>query len=272
MPRTPTLLAALALSPLLAAGAAASSLPREDPQLEHIKACMEANLPADASEQRVEAHVTDRTGEQIRRDAVVWWRRLDAERNGVLTRLFAPADVRGSAMLLIERPDEDEDPDFFVYLPAIGRARRVNRYTLDGSMFGTDFTYEDFERMQRIADRSDTRVVGEDSIGSRPTWVLEERPHPDDGSAYERIRIHVDREWCIPLRADFHGAGDLLRKILVVDPASVRRHARTWTPHHFVMHDRRDGSLTAIEVKSVEIDGDVPRRYFSRSYLEQVGR
>ena len=59
-------------------------------------------------------------------------------------------------VLLLEK--KDRMPDQFMYLPELRKVRRVTKRSVAGSMFGTDFSYEDFERFQARMDKLSTHI------------------------------------------------------------------------------------------------------------------
>ena len=60
----------------------------------------------------------------------------------MLLRVHEPADLEGAGLLLLEKSDRT---DMFIYLPDLKKVKRVTSHMLSGSLFGSDFSYEDFE-------------------------------------------------------------------------------------------------------------------------------
>src|SRR5262245_30239495 len=65
--------------------------------------------------------------------------------NGVdqrrMVRFLSPADVKGTATLMIEHSDGDDD--IWIYLPALHKVRRLVANNKKDSFVGTDFSYSD---------------------------------------------------------------------------------------------------------------------------------
>ena len=57
--------------------------------------------------------------------------------------LHAPAEVKGVALLIVNHPDRASDQ--WMWIPEIGRERRVALQDRSTRFFGTDFTFEDLE-------------------------------------------------------------------------------------------------------------------------------
>ena len=59
------------------------------------------------------------------------------------TRFTAPADIKGTQLLFVDRPKQD-DPQL-LYLPALKRVQRISGRKKKGSFMGSDFQFSDLE-------------------------------------------------------------------------------------------------------------------------------
>src|SRR5918995_5907492 len=66
-------------------------------------------------------------------------RRADGDRS--LIRFTYPNDIRGTGFLVWEHPTGDDER--FLYLPSLGRVRRIAGSEAQESFVGSDFSYED---------------------------------------------------------------------------------------------------------------------------------
>src|SRR5262249_52018255 len=102
-----------------------------------------------------------------------------------LARFTAPEDLRDTALLVMEqqgRPD-----DYFLYLPALDKVRRVAGAQRRDSFRGTDLTYEDLER-RRVDDFEDLRARPE-QVAGEPVLAVSARPR--EAAGYERVEFAV---------------------------------------------------------------------------------
>lgn len=228
--------------------------------------CIAEHAPRSTMRQRIEMRTTDRVGDERTLDVEGQWKR-DARGSKMVLRVSAPADLRGTAFLLIER--EDRPDDLFSFLPEIGKSRRISGRSVAGSLFGTDFTYEDVERLQTLASSADTARLDDGEAASRPAFVLESRPAPDAHSQYTRIVSWIDRERCVPLRVDFYRGGDEPAKVLQVPPEKVAREGAAWIAREMTMQDLENETRSRILVQDVEVDVDLSDALFSPSALER---
>ena len=160
--------------------------------IQDVDACVEANLPAESSIQTVVMDAHDRIGSVTQTRARIYWRRFDKGLSRVLVRLSDPPEMRGAAILMMEQSADRND--ILMYLPELDRVKRVTGHMLSGSVFGTDFSYEEFEGLQGLRnDNFERTLEGTESVEGRPTYIIESvvKPGFEDRSAYRRTRCTV---------------------------------------------------------------------------------
>ncbi len=225
-----------------------------DLSADDVERCMRQNAPDRASISSLSIRSVDRSGESSDAVAQVYWRSDEAGVRVVL-RMAEPDDVRGTSVLMVEG---GRDPaELFVYLPDLSRVKRIRKRQLDRPLLGTDFSFEDFERIRGMAAHTRVALKGEQRIHGRPVWVLDARPESGTDSAYDRIRLYVDQEYCLPLRTEFIGSGDEVRKVLTALPEYVTREGPHYVPRRLLMRDLRNHTETLIAVNEINVD-DLP--------------
>jgi outer membrane lipoprotein-sorting protein len=252
--------AALAALALLLMG---TTFPDAPDGVDEITDCIKANQPKLSTEQEVSFRVVDRLGSARVSNAKIYWQKTRGQTNA-LVRFTAPSDLRGSALLLIEKGDRS---DMFMYLPELRKVRRISDRTVAGSMFGTDFSYEDFERLQGLTEDGDTRRLPDGEVEGRATFVLEGRPARGEDSAYERVVSYVDQEHCVPLRTELYEQSDRPRKVMVAPFEKVSQHDSLWVPRLVQVRDLLDETQTELILDEVEFDKKLPRKLFSEREL-----
>jgi len=255
---------------LAAASLAGSARAQQGPptrSLEEIRECARANVPDKSAVQSVDLKTTDRLGGSRTLDARIYWKPTAEGLSRVLVQVEGPANVRGSAYLVLET--EAGKNEMFTYLPEFGRVRRIQSDSAGGSLFGTDFTYEDFIHLQQGASSAKSEKLPDTEIDGHGAHVIAALPAPDESSAYAKVLSFIDRETCVPLKIEFYAhSGDLL-KVLTADPATISREGSFWVPHAVTLKDLKNETQTDAAFRKVEFDEDVPDRLFSVSHLER---
>lgn len=155
----------------------------------------------------------------------------EGSRRRTLIRFQDPADVRGSAFLLIEGEQTGAD-DMYLYLPALKRTRRVARAQRKGAFMGSDFSYADMESRD-LKDATYTRAEDEAIDGVPCHHVI---ATPKDTRQYGKVELWARTSDFLPQQIKFYGpSGDELVKVYrlheakIIDGDPVITKSQMWT-------------------------------------------
>ena len=261
-------LALLAGLPLIASGAETEDVVPSLP-LDPVKECLSGNPTVRSSVQTVVVRARDRIGSERTLRANVYWKRFDDGFSRLLASFKEPEDINGAGFLLIEQEGANQ---MFLYMPELRKIRRVNSQMMKGKIFGTDFSYEDFARLQGVVGEEDLQRRPDSELDGRPVYVIEGRAPPEAGSAYEFARMFIDKERCVPVKTELYERGGTLRKVLTAREESISREGGLWIPRELLMRDVRDQTETTLMIESIEIGKSISDRVFSLGQLERVER
>ena len=219
---------------------------------EQIVKCVRANVPLTASSRSITLTRQTQTETTEMSGRLYMLRELQEDNSALLRAVLAleaPPSLSGAAYLVRENRN-DANESMFVYLPGVGRVRRIAGGFADGPMMGTDFSY--FEFKQLIDTFSDlTPSVGPvHTVSGRAAQVLDFTPRPGTETVYSRIRTWIDHNTCLPLKAEFM-RGDRVVKRMVVPPTSITKYGKRWCMNEVRMTDIAKGSTTILSVDEV---------------------
>lgn len=235
------------------------------PRVEEVIECLERNIPRATSEQSVEFVSVNRVGGKRETRAKILGKRMDDGLRRLLLRFTKPIDMRGAALLVIETGSGDNE--MHLYTPEARKVKRVNAHGGSGTLFGTDFSYEDFERWQLLNKPGKQQRKADAMVSGRGVYVVESRPSAESGSSYERVVSYVDKETCVVLKSESYEPGKFLRKILKAKPDSVIEENGIHVASEVTMEDKRDETHTDVVVEDLEVDGEISDRKFQISEL-----
>jgi Outer membrane lipoprotein-sorting protein len=89
-------------------------------------------------------------------------------------KFLDPADVRGTAMLIVDNKDASDE--IWIYLPALKKTRRISASENAKSFMSSEFTNADMGS----PTLSDFRSRHLDGSGTNNTWIIESVPINDD--------------------------------------------------------------------------------------------
>lgn len=256
---------------LLAIPAAVATAVDVAPEAKEVEDCMRKNLPKDTSVQTVTLRTKDTDGSVKDTRAKIYWRKNDDGFNQARILFSAPDDMRGSGLLLLER---DGANDLFMYLPEYKKVRRVTGHMMSGSMFGTDFTYEQIERLQGLAKDAQVKRLPDRNEDATAVYVIEASPlqKPGETSDLTKVVSFIAKDTCVPAKVEFYGAGELPTHVMLVDAKRVTKEPSGFVPRRVVMKDVRKGTETELIVDEIEIGKPLSPKQFSQSALESEGR
>ncbi len=113
-----------------------------------------------------------------------------------------PADVKETGFLTYDYDDEDRDDDQWLYLPALGKTKRIAAGDKSGSFMGSDFSYADMT--ERPLAAYDYRLLEESEVRGHPVWVIESVPRTEkerDETGYTKSVSFVRKDNHVVVRA-----------------------------------------------------------------------
>ena len=230
---------------------------------------MSRNLPDAAGVIDFHVEAADRSDVITTSRAEIRWRKDDASLSQVVLRVSEPAETAGTALLIVDRASDQ--PEFYLSLPDLPKVKRVRSKRLRGPVLGTDFSFEDLERLQDPVDATAVELVGVSDVSGRPSWLLETLDDGSKGSEYARVLTHVDQEFCLPIQINLYDEDDRLRKQLSAPVSEIRPVGDTMLPYVFVMEDLRRDTQTTIRIQDFQASSDLPAAEFTKSALKSEG-
>jgi hypothetical protein len=189
--------------------------------------------------------------------------------SAVMTGFLQPQDIKGTGFLQIENSAGDDD--IWVYLPALGKTRRLASNNKRDSFFGTDFSYGDIllpgvERYQHAWLRTE-------SIDGVDCDVIESRPVDDktrDDTGYARRISWLDTHSHVERKVEYYDTRDVLLKTqLSFDVKLIEPEKQRWLAMRREMTNHQTGHKTLYVFDQVSLKSDLGDAGFSARHLEE---
>jgi hypothetical protein len=190
----------------------------------------------------------------------------------LLIRFTYPNDIRGTGFLVWEHSNADDER--FLYLPSLGRVRRIAGSETQESFVGSDFTYEDIggrefdEYTYTIADENASWTPAGGGP-ARPAWRLESK-RKNASAQFPRILSLVLKDAFVVVGADIHNRRNEKQKVY-----TVRRLGEIqgiWTVTDSEMSDALEKSRTELAIEKIEYNVGLSEADFARRELERGAR
>ncbi|MCK5480817.1 MAG: outer membrane lipoprotein-sorting protein, partial [Gammaproteobacteria bacterium] len=88
-------------------------------------------------------------------------------------------------------------------------------------------------------------------------------------SGYEKITSYIDIETCVTLKTELLEPGGRLRKILTVNPETIRQTGGIYVPMEVVIRDLRDKTKTTMVIDEINIDVPLEDALFDPNQLKK---
>jgi hypothetical protein len=211
--------------------------------------------------------------DRVRERALTVWtltggpgRPVPADRT--LIRFTHPADIDGTGLLVWDQAEGESER--FLYLPALGRVRRIAGSEAQENFVGSDFTYEDIGG--RDLDDYDYVMLDEAAVWTgadgvaQPAYRLESR-HRDRQARFPRVVSTVRQDNLVVVHAEIFNRRDERQKVF--DARRVERVDGYWTVTDMVMTDAAQRTRTELVVERADYDLGLTADDVSRRSLER---
>ncbi len=175
-------------------------------------------------------------------------------------RFISPAPSAGIGMLSLEGGDV-----MWAYFPDSDDLRKIASSARNGSMEGSDFSYEDMSGGSWVEDWDTTEMVDED-LNGRACHKL--TATPKGNSSYARMMAWVDAETFVTHQVHYIDKKD--RHVKTLTMSDWEQISGTWTPRRMVMHNLKRGSQTSIEMVEVAYGMEVDDKLFTTDFLTSM--
>lgn len=178
-----------------------------------------------------------------------------------LIRFVAPADIKGTALLSLA--DGKAESDQWLYLPDLGRERRIASQRKGGQFVGSDIYYEDLQ--DRQVDKDKHRILGKEVIQKVPCTLLESVPVDSSNSTYSKRIACVNLDTLLPLRIDFYRDDKVIKH---AETLKIQKVQGYWTAIEQTFTDVATGHQTQVISDVIKYDSGLPDDLFSHQSLE----
>jgi uncharacterized protein len=185
-------------------------------------------------------------------------------------RLFLfthPPSVKGTGLLVHSYLDREEDR-MWIYLPAVGRLKRVNLSTSGGGHFmGSDFTYSDLISTSKEEFRYE--LLGDAEVNGESCYLVSKQGRTkalQRKYGYSSEEHYIRKSDLVTVKILFQDlAGDLLKELRVEKVQIIGPYRY---PSHVIMENRQTGHRSEIVFGDIDVPETIPDEYFTHRYLQ----
>lgn len=174
-----------------------------------------------------------------------------------------PASVRNTRFLTMENSGGGDDR--WIFLPSLGKIRRIAATEGGGSFMGTDFSYDDMSLQNRDTGVDSHRLLGEETVNGKACYVIESAVR-DSAFAYSKYVQWIDKEIKISWKLELYDRkGNLIKLTEVLEAKEVQEQLTTSITK---MTTLAAGTSTTVYMDIIKYNDPIPEGVFTTNYLE----
>ena len=174
-----------------------------------------------------------------------------------------PANVAGTRFLTMDNASGNSDQ--WIFLPSLGRIRRIAASESGGSFMGTDFSYDDISSTDRDISLDTHTLLREETLNGNPCYLIQSVPK-DASYQYSKTITWIDKNNFLMYKAEMYNRrGELVKTMEMSEFKDMQGRV---TPMQTKVSTVGAGTSTTIFMEIVKYDDPIPESVFTTAYLE----
>lgn len=214
----------------------------------------------------VELILTNARGQSRVRKIKMFSRKRTKDENDMLMRFEMPADVKGTAFLVIEHKKGDDER--YLYLPALRRIKRIASSGKGGNFMSSDFTYYDIGR-PKLDDWTYKRLQDE-KVGEFDCYKVEclpATPQIARDTGYGKIVRWIRKDILVTVKSVYYDRS--LRPWKMLQVPGIEKIGGVWFQTDMIMKDLQTGHQSEMKFLNIRINRNLPASLFSKRALQR---
>ena len=182
---------------------------------------------------------------------------------------LSPADVKGTAMLIFDYSDKEDD--LWIYLPALRKSRKIVASEKSKSFMGSEFTNADLSAGN--PDEWIYALDGSEVIGDTDCWKIRMTPASDKIAAENGIKDKVNwvgKQDLMPRRVVYNGNdGKPLRELNYLAFKKMDPAKNQYTVTLMEVKNLKNSRFSRMIMEDIKVNPQVKEEFFTLQYIEK---
>ena len=180
-----------------------------------------------------------------------------------ITYFKTPKDVQGTVMLSHTHINDDDDQ--WLYLPALGRVKRISSSNKSGAFMGSEVAFEDFSGTDYR--KYSWKYIGEETKNGESFYILESFPIYENSGYSKRISLtdSLNRTRQVDF---FDRKGELLKTLYLEDYVLYKD--EIWMANTMRVENVQNKNKTIFKWVNRELDIGINKKDFDKSSLMRL--
>lgn len=180
-----------------------------------------------------------------------------------ITYFNKPKDVKGTVMLSHTHVHDDDDQ--WLYLPALGRVKRISSSNKSGSFMGSEISFEDFSGLDYR--KYDWKYISEEDYQGDIHFKTESYPK-DKNSGYSKRIGWTDNLYRVKKIDYYDRKGQLLKTIFFEDYKLYNE--KIWNADTFKVVNHQNKNTTILKWTNRKLNVGLNEKDFEKSSLQKL--
>ena len=189
------------------------------------------------------------------------------ETTKTIIKFTSPADVRGTAMLIVDYNDKADD--MWIHLPALRKTRRIVSGERGKNFMGSEFTNADMSLPNM--DDFVYKTLGEEEYDGHVCWKIQsscKTEDLEDENGYKRKVSWIDKENSLCYKVEFYDLEDELFKTQLIKEFQKQSNGKYFA-YYMEMYNDQNGRRSVMTTDSFKLGSDLDEGSFSPNTLEK---
>lgn len=216
------------------------------------------------SEMQSTIRILDNKGNQRLREIITYTREAP-DCSQLLIRFTAPAEVKGTSLLIYDYPDKSDQQ--WIYLPATGKVRRIVSNEKGKNFMGSEFTNADMSQLNlEEYDFEDLGTIQYKGINCHKIQASGRTKALQSEQGYSRKIIYLDKIRLIPHKEELFDRTNKAHRELLYEEYKKTTDGK-WVAWKMTMNNLQNGRKSEMIVSRFNNSSQAPARQFSPTSL-----
>jgi outer membrane lipoprotein-sorting protein len=175
----------------------------------------------------------------------------------------SPATVKGTRFLTLENASGDDDQ--WIFLPSLGKVRRIASSESGSNFMGTDFSYDDMSSMNRDTALDTHTILREEPVNGADCYVVQSVPKDSDFQ-YSKTITWIDKANYRMYKSEMYDKRGALQKLM--EMSGYKDVQGRDTAAQTKVSTVSANTSTTVYMDIIKYDDPIPEGVFTTAYLE----
>jgi hypothetical protein len=189
------------------------------------------------------------------------------ETTKTLIKFIAPADVKGTSMLIYDYVNTSDD--IWIYMPALRKTRRIVSSEKGKNFMGSEFTNADMSKPNM--DDFQYKILGSEDYEGKPCWKIESACNNEiiqDENGFSKKISYIQQGTFLCQKVEFYDVNGTLNKTEYIRQYKKQPNGKYFA-YQMEMKNEQNGRRSLINIDKFQTGSTLSENSFAPSMLEK---